>query len=920
MPKEPENELNDEKVDNENEDDKRDNENVNNGLDNEHESNIADELQSPIESLSRASTPQKRGSDLPSTKPSPEDAHTSEARLSSLSSQNVIGLQESQSLPEGIMGKPNSLDNIRGSKREQRKLNLYESLDRKASSKRKLMSTRFDLPQSSTHKTNESDTEVDNVDDGSSRDKFKWKLASISSFKHGLSQQQSKRDITKAKPEAIEEADDGANDVAHDDEEETASQIAAKKLEKHLKQAKKLEKFFVKSDLPPRPLLERTRFESKDWNFDANNDWLGRCANWNFFTLKRPFFAAFHLAWISFFFCFMGWFAIGPLVPLLLKSGFSKEAIETSNALALASTIIIRFILGPLCEEHGAKIVMTLTLAIGGLLVCSTASVTNASGLMASRFFIGLIGGAFVPCQFWITMMFSTKIVGFMSGSAAGFGNAGAGVIVFLMGGLIAGFQGAGYTDDQTWRYSLLIPGFMMILCALPCYLLPSDCPQGKWKDRKYGTPADKIGRMTWLHRGGSAQMQRVLKLERKIARTRWICQRLPLRIRLFFLTEERFKAFWDWKAWMVGIQYSIASGVELSILTGLTAYYAFEFGCQGDPQRQLDIKTRLLNGTLNSTSPENCLALDNSTAAYIAAIFGLTNIYGRMIGGGLSDYIASTKGWFRGVRGRHLTIFITLLVQGIFMMIWSSFFDWQTSAGFLVLFSSVVHMAKGAVIAIAPFVSPGCVGPVMGVVSAVGNLGGVLMSLMYSGFQTSRAVYYWQGLICIIGSLSAFMLKVHDLELNKEVWLLSRPKKPETFEDFDDEVIDNKPKKRKLRTKNTSYFASLRKLKLDTVPAPTQTLERIEESPVRDNFGMENGRIMAELSGEFRDSLSGNLEQPMNDGGLDDIPKPSVFIANINGPSLVAPASNLPLKDHESVHSNNDSNTFTKVDTLNLI
>ena len=257
-------------------------------------------------------------------------------------------------------------------------------------------------------------------------------------------------------------------------------------------------------------------------------------------------------------------------------------------------------------------------------------------------------------------------------------------------------------------------------------------------------------------------------------------------RVELFFRTEERFMAFWDWKAWMVGIQYSIASGVELSILTGLTAFYTFEFGCDGDADRQWETRQLILNDTINST--ESCLALDNSTAAYIAAIFGLTNLYGRMIGGGFSDYLASTKGIFRGVRGRHFAIFITILGQGVLMMIWSGLTDWQSSAGFLVLFSSVVHCAKGAVIAIAPFVSPGCVGPVMGVVSAVGNIGGVLMSLMYTAFRTSREVYYWQGVLCIVGSITAAMLRVHDLELNKGVWLLSRPQQPLEFEDFADE------------------------------------------------------------------------------------------------------------------------------------
>ena len=563
-------------------------------------------------------------------------------------------------------------------------------------------------------------------------------------------------------------------DEAETEEEEevmTAEEKRKIELERKLKQAKKLENFFIKTDVPPRPKLERSRVRRKDWKFDIENDWLDRSGDPNFLNCKQPFSVTFHIAWSSFFFCFMGWFALGPIEPLLLQSGFTKSDVNLSNTLALASTIIIRFIVGPLCERYGSKVVMVTTLFFGGLLVCLTSTATTGQALMVSRFFVGMIGGSFVPCQFWISMMYSTKIVGFMSGSAAGFGNAGAGVIVFVMGALVSGFQSAGYSADQTWRYSLLIPGFMMMLYAIPTYVLPSDCPQGSWDKRKYGTPADRIGRMTWLKRTTATKMNKILSLEQTIQRSKFWFQKLYYRLTLIFITEEKLYAFRDWRAWVVGVQYAFASGIELSILSGLTSYYTFEFGCEGNITLQVQEKALFLNNSLNSTG---CFALDTTSAAFIAAIFGLTNLYGRMLGGGFSDLLARSKGSFHGVRGRHLAIFISILLEGGLMISWSSLTDWPASAGFLILFSSSVHVAKGAVIGIAPFVNPGSVGAVMGVVSAVGNLGGVLMSLMYAGFATSREVYFYQGIICMFGSLTAFVLKVQDLEANKEVWFFS--------------------------------------------------------------------------------------------------------------------------------------------------
>lgn len=54
--------------------------------------------------------------------------------------------------------------------------------------------------------------------------------------------------------------------------------------------------------------------------------------------------------------------------------------------------------------------------------------VTNATGLIVLRFFIGILGASFVPCQVWSTGFFDKNIVGTANALTAGIGNGGGGI------------------------------------------------------------------------------------------------------------------------------------------------------------------------------------------------------------------------------------------------------------------------------------------------------------------------------------------------------------------------------------------------------------------------------------------------------------------------------------------------------------
>jgi NNP family nitrate/nitrite transporter-like MFS transporter len=54
--------------------------------------------------------------------------------------------------------------------------------------------------------------------------------------------------------------------------------------------------------------------------------------------------------------------------------------------------------------------------------------VSSVGGLMALRFFVGILGASFVPCQAWTTAYFDKNIIGTANALTAGWGNAGGGI------------------------------------------------------------------------------------------------------------------------------------------------------------------------------------------------------------------------------------------------------------------------------------------------------------------------------------------------------------------------------------------------------------------------------------------------------------------------------------------------------------
>lgn len=90
--------------------------------------------------------------------------------------------------------------------------------------------------------------------------------------------------------------------------------------------------------------------------------------------------------------------------------------------------LVIRFISGPLCDRFGPRWVFIGVLLSGAVPTAMAGLVTNPNGLIALRFFIGILGASFVPCQVWCTGFFDKSVIGTANSLAAGWGNAGGGI------------------------------------------------------------------------------------------------------------------------------------------------------------------------------------------------------------------------------------------------------------------------------------------------------------------------------------------------------------------------------------------------------------------------------------------------------------------------------------------------------------
>ena len=146
-------------------------------------------------------------------------------------------------------------------------------------------------------------------------------------------------------------------------------------------------------------------------------------------SFRRPHMRSFHFAWFGFFMAFVSWFAFAPLMDEVQADlGFSADERYNANIASVASTVLSRFIVGPLCDTFGARVTSSTLLIMGSIPTAFSGLVQNGVDVAVVRFFIGVMGATFVCTQFWSSQIFVKEFVGTANATTGGWGNLGGGV------------------------------------------------------------------------------------------------------------------------------------------------------------------------------------------------------------------------------------------------------------------------------------------------------------------------------------------------------------------------------------------------------------------------------------------------------------------------------------------------------------
>ena len=216
----------------------------------------------------------------------------------------------------------------------------------------------------------------------------------------------------------------------------------------------------------------------------------------NIFSGKGIQMKTFHITWLTFFFCFFGWFGIAPLMPIVREQlHFDKSQIGNITIASVSATILARLLVGKLCDTLGPRLSYTILLVLGAIPVMTIGFANSYEAFILFRFVIGIIGASFVITQFHTSVMFAPNIVGTANAVAGGWGNLGGGVTQLVMPLIAAAFVALGYTDKaNSWRYAMVVPGVILLIMAVVYYRYTKDTPQGNYSEVPRATKEKKKG------------------------------------------------------------------------------------------------------------------------------------------------------------------------------------------------------------------------------------------------------------------------------------------------------------------------------------------------------------------------------------------------------------------------------------------
>jgi NNP family nitrate/nitrite transporter-like MFS transporter len=267
----------------------------------------------------------------------------------------------------------------------------------------------------------------------------------------------------------------------------------------------------------------------------------GKATRIQLFSFSTPQMRAFHLSWMAFFVCFFAWFAVAPLMPVIKGDlGLTKDQIANINIAAVGITILVRLLVGPLCDKYGPRLTYTVLLAVGALPVFGIAFAHDYASFLLFRLMIGAIGASFVITQYHTSVMFAPNVVGAANAASAGWGNSGGGVTQSSMPAVLALLLSLGLGEHLGWRVAMFLPGALMLIVAVLYFKFTQDCPLGNYRDLRA--------------RGVDVESTKRAGLQIFINATR------------------------NYRVWMLFLTYGCCFGVELFVHNVAATYYVERF------------------------------------------------------------------------------------------------------------------------------------------------------------------------------------------------------------------------------------------------------------------------------------------------------------------------------------------------------
>ncbi|KAK3300985.1 major facilitator superfamily domain-containing protein [Chaetomium fimeti] len=527
--------------------------------------------------------------------------------------------------------------------------------------------------------------------------------------------------------------------------------------------------------------------------------------NVNPVTLKArsiPFFnpvdiygRVFFFSWFGFMIAFWAWYTFPPLLTHTIKYdlNLSPTEVANSNIVSLCATLLVRLVAGPLCDQFGPRKVFGGLLLVGSVPLGLAPLVHNAAGLYASRFFIGILGGSFVPCQVWSTGFFDKNIVGTANALTGGFGNAGGGITYFIMPAVYDGLIGAGYVPGQAWRLTFLVPLAMVITTGIALIVLCPDTPTGKWADRHLHAQPYRDAQTDLCSQAASPEYDSTTDTEKgTIVDVPGLITDRPSTPDPKQPPSRSHSPNHD-KSPTIAISFPITFDRDLNpslnphhdshhpsnttthptitppnsptpatllatTLTPQTAFHALTYLCTFGAELAL-------NGILASYYAQRFPHLTQTAAANWAALFGFLNLLARPLGGVVSDLLYGYFGsgeegvglwWKKGwVVGCGVGAGVGLVVVGVVDSGGGGGGGGGSSGGWggegvvfglVGLVAVLLEAGNGANFSLLPHVHPQANGVVAGLTGAAGNLGGVVFAVVFRFMEggTGYAKGFW--------------------------------------------------------------------------------------------------------------------------------------------------------------------------------